>query len=227
MAEFYSVSLEEMDALLRPMRFQPVDLTYRRRPVKEWVYQRPLPNRDNHFVRVYTGINRYGQQQNQSRGVGKDAIRVQVVYRDPAGFETLVTQPKRVHRVRGWADNLANRLVEINQTRPQVAFDSRGKPMTLRKGKTGWFWGSSDYPRYKETRPFQAESEQSAPLAGQTTEALYEAPYQPDQTMQDYSVSELTTSSAISGYQPYKYSASHGAESEEFAAEDNYEATYG
>jgi len=58
-------------------------------------------------------------------------------------------------------------------------------------------------------------------------EAEFEAPYQPDQTMQDYSVSELTTSSAISGYQPYKYSASHGAESEEFEAEDNYEATYG
>jgi len=159
MAEFYSVSLEEMDAFLRPMRFQPVDLTYRRSPVKEWVYQRPVPSRANHFVRVYTGINRYGQQQNQSRGVGKDAIRVQVIYRDEAGFETLVTQPKRVHRVQGWADNLANRLEEINRTRPQVAFDSRGKPMTLRKGKTGWFWGSSDYPRYKETRPFASESD--------------------------------------------------------------------
>ena len=46
-------------------------------------------------------------------------------------------------------------------------------------------------------------------------EAEFEAPYQPDQTMQDYTLSELTTSSAISGYQPYKYSASHGAESEE------------
>ncbi len=204
MAEFYSVSLEEMDAFLRPMRFQPVDLTYRRRPVKEWVYQRPVPSRANHFVRVYTGINRYGQQQNQSRGVGKDAIRVQVIYRDEAGFETLVTQPKRVHRVQGWADNLANRLEEINRTRPQVAFDSRGKPMTLRKGRTGWFWGSSDYPRYKETRPYSAENRE-----------IYQAPYQPDQTLQDYSVSELTTSSAISGYQPYKYSASHRAESEE------------
>ena len=212
MAEFYSVSLEEMDAFLRPMRFQPVDLTYRRRPVKEWVYQRPVPSRANHFVRVYTGINRYGQQQNQSRGVGKDAIRVQVIYRDEAGFETLVTQPKRVHRVQGWADNLANRLEEINRTRPQVAFDSRGKPMTLRKGKTGWFWGSSDYPRYKETRPFVAET--------------YEAAYQPDQTLSDYSPEQLTESSAIEGYQPLKYSVV-GNRAETFEAEDNYEATYG
>jgi len=148
MADFYSVSLEEMDALLRPMRFRPVDLTYRNRPVKEWVYQRPLPSRDNHFVRVYTGINRYGQKQNQSRERGKDAM----------------TQPKRVHRVRGWADNLGARLEEINRNRPQVVFDSRGIPMTLRKGKTGWFWGSRDYPRYKETRPFQAESEESENL---------------------------------------------------------------
>ena len=30
-------------------------------PVKEWVYERKLPRSPNHFVRVYTGINRYGQ----------------------------------------------------------------------------------------------------------------------------------------------------------------------
>ena len=179
---------------MRPMRFRPVDLTYRNRPVKEWVYQRPLPSRNNHFVRVYTGINRYGQKQNQSRERGKDAIRVQVIYRDPNGTETLVTQPKRVHRVRGWADNLGARLEEINRNRPQVVFDSRGIPMTLRKGKTGWFWGSRDYPRYKETRPFQVES---APLAGQTTEALYEIKIYVPSTNLDQPVSETEFQSRI------------------------------
>ena len=156
MADFYSIPLEEMDAFLRSRRFQPVDLTYRNRPVMEWVYERPLPRQPNHFVRVYTGINRYGRSQNQSRGAGKDAIRVQVIYKS-GDVETLVTQPKRVHRVTGWADNLDNRLSEIAQSLPQVVFDRRGEPMTLRRKNGKYFWGSRDYPRYKETRPFQAE----------------------------------------------------------------------
>lgn len=156
MADFYSIPLEEMNAFLRSRRFQPVDLTYRNRPVMEWVYERPLPRQPNHVVRVYTGINRYGRSQNQSRGAGKDAIRVQVIYKN-GDVETLVTQPKRVHRVTGWADNLDNRLTEIAQSLPQVVFDRRGEPMTLRRKNGKYFWGSRDYPKYKETRPFQAE----------------------------------------------------------------------
>ena len=156
MADFYSIPLEEMNAFLRSRRFQPVDLTYRNRPVLEWVYERPLPRQPNHVVRVYTGINRYGRSQNQSRGAGKDAIRVQVIYKN-GDVETLVTQPKRVHRVTGWADNLDNRLTEIAQSLPQVVFDRRGEPMTLRRKNGKYFWGSRDYPKYKETKPFRAE----------------------------------------------------------------------
>ena len=156
MADFYSIPLEEMNAFLRSRRFQPVDLTYRNRPVMEWVYERPLPRQPNHVVRVYTGINRYGRSQNQSRGAGKDAIRVQVIYKN-GDVETLVTQPKRVHRVTGWADNLDNRLTEIAQSLPQVVFDRRGEPMTLRRKNGKYFWGSRDYPKYKETKPFRAE----------------------------------------------------------------------
>jgi pterin-4a-carbinolamine dehydratase/ribosomal protein S27E len=48
--------------------------------------------------------------------------------------------------------------------------------MTLRRKNGKYFWGSRDYPRYKETRPFQAEefNAEGAPLSGQTTEAPYE-----------------------------------------------------
>jgi hypothetical protein len=193
MANFYSIPLEEMDAFLRSRRFQPVDLTYRNRPVKEWVYERPLPRQPNHFVRVYTGINRYGRSQNQSRGAGKDAIRVQVIYK-VGDVETLVTQPKRVHRVTGWADNLDNRLSEIAQSLPQVVFDRRGEPMTLRRKNGKYFWGSRDYPRYKETRPFQAES---APLVGQTTEAPYEIKVYVPSTLLDQPISDSDFKSRI------------------------------
>ena len=158
MANYYPIPLEEMDEVLRGYRFAPVDLTYRNRPVKEWVYERRLPQSPNHFVRVYTGVQRYGRYAGRSRKVGKDAIRVQVVYRDEKG-ETLVSQPKRVHRVDGWRENLQKRMNEISSTLPQVEFDTRGEPMTLRKHKGNYFWGSRDYPKYKETQPFRAEGD--------------------------------------------------------------------
>lgn len=156
MAYYHSITIEEMDDELRAARFYPVSLLYRNKPVKEWVYERKLPRSPNHFVRVYTGINRYGRDAGNSRKVGKDAIRVQVIYRDIKG-ETLVSQPKRVHRVEGWRKNLRERFNELSKNLPQVEFDSRGEPMTLRKKNKSYFWGSRDYPKYKETKPFRAE----------------------------------------------------------------------
>jgi len=156
MAYYYSIPIEEMEEELESYRFYPVSLMYRNRPVKEWVYERKLPRSPNHFVRVYTGINRYGPSAGESRKSGKDAIRIQVIYRDTKG-ETLVSQPKRIHRVGGWRKNLKKRMDEVAKDLPQVQFDSRGEPMTLRKKGNSYFWGSRDYPKYKETKPFRAE----------------------------------------------------------------------
>ena len=153
---YIDIGLPEMDLFLRQRRFKPVDVYYRRKPVKEWVYERKLPRHDNHFVRVYTSIQRYGRNRDSARDVGKDAIRVQVVYRDDKG-ETLVSMPKRVNRIATWKDNLNDRFEEIAQTLPKVQFDRRGEPMTLRKKRGNLFWGSRDYPAYKETRSYGSE----------------------------------------------------------------------
>lgn len=153
---YETISLIEMDDFLRQRRFKPVDLYFRRRPVKEWVYERRLPQNANHFVRVYTTIQRYGGKADQSRDVGKDAIRVQVIYRDEKG-ETLVSMPKRVNRVSTWRDNLDDRLKEVAESLPKVKMDSRGEPMTLRKKRGNLFWGSRDYPAYQETRRYGSE----------------------------------------------------------------------
>ena len=155
---YESISLVEMDDFLRQRRFKPVDLYFRRRPVKEWVYERRLPQNANHFVRVYTTIQRYGGKTDQSRDVGKDAIRVQVIYRDEKG-ETLVSMPKRVNRISTWRDNLDDRLKEVAESLPKVKMDSRGEPMTLRKKRGNLFWGSRDYPAFKETRRYGSEQE--------------------------------------------------------------------
>ena len=156
MAYYYSIPIEEMEEELESLRFYPVNLVFRNKPVKEWVYERKLPRSKNHFVRIYTGIQRYGQSAGESRKAGKDAIRIQVIYRDAKG-ETLVSQTKRVHRVGGWRKNLHKRMDEVATELPQVEFDSRGEPMTLRKKGKNKFWGSRDYPKFNETKPFRAE----------------------------------------------------------------------
>ena len=157
-AEYEPIGIMEMDRYLRNRRFTTIDLVYRNRPVKEWVYERGLMGVPNHYVRVYTSINRYGRNQGQARDSGRDAIRVQVIYRDNKG-ETLVSAPKRVHRVGNWKNNLQKRLDVIAEELPKVMFDSRGEPMTLRKYKGNYFWGSRDYPAHKETRRYESESE--------------------------------------------------------------------
>ena len=165
-AEYYPVSLEELGGWLQFQMFHPVDLTFRNRPIKEWVFERPYLK--NHVIRVYTGIERYGLNKNQSRKVGKDAIRVQAVYRPPNGKDTLVNNQKRVHRVTGWKDNLKSRIVEILRKKPQVVLDSRGIPMVLRTNKYDGskFWGSRDYPRSRETKPFAADWSGMSVLGG-------------------------------------------------------------
>ena len=168
MAYYYSIPIEEMDEELESLRFYPVSLTFRNKPVKEWVYERKLPRSPNHFVRIYTGINRYGPSAGESRQAGKDAIRIQVIYRDTKG-ETLVSQTKRVHRVGGWRKNLHKRMNEVATELPQVQFDSRGEPMTLRKKGKDYFWGSRDYPKYKETKPFRAEEIRCCKECNKTT----------------------------------------------------------
>jgi hypothetical protein len=67
--------------------------------------------------------------------------------------------PKRVNRVSTWRDNLDDRLKEIAESLPTVKMDRRGEPMTLRKKRGNLFWGSRDYPNYKETRRYGAEQE--------------------------------------------------------------------
>ena len=157
MATYLDISLPDIDAFLSPRRFRRNnDLTYRGRPIKEIVYERTLPGKPNHIVRVYSTINRFGQERGRGRKVGKDAIRVQVLYRDDQG-EVLLYQTKRVHRVANWKENLQKRFEEILAADIKVVLDKRGQPMTLRTKGAKKFWGSRDYPNYQETRRYESE----------------------------------------------------------------------
>lgn len=104
-ATFYSISQDEMETFLGERgKFQPLSLS----GCNELVYGFGYKLGENRYsIRVYTGINPDGH----SRGVGKDAIRVEVYYWDKSNLcPVRVGGSKRVHRVENWRANLTKRL---------------------------------------------------------------------------------------------------------------------
>jgi len=98
-AKFYPVKKEEMAALLEPWGFDLIALA----GVVELVWQKIRPS--GVAVRVFSGINPSGV----SRGVGEDAIRVELYY-IREGVTYRIGGTKRVHRVENWRENLKGRI---------------------------------------------------------------------------------------------------------------------
>lgn len=153
MAEYYNISVYEIDNFLLPQGFVRVSLP----ETKELVYGKRVDNNNMKItMRVYTGIDPSGQ----SRNVGEDAIRVYLFSKMPDGKIAKLFGSKRVHRVKGWAKNLQTRINEtLEQVRQLKMCDRCGSPMKLLEGKsksTGKpykFYGCSGYPTCSNTRP--------------------------------------------------------------------------
>jgi hypothetical protein len=110
------------------------------------------------FIRVYSSI--VGQQ---SREVGKDAIRVCIIaevptkeYKRVVGIQSFT----RVHRTANWRDNLRKRVQEafdwaVNNVR---SCKLCGQLLVVRCNKRGiQFFGCSGYPTCKHTEPYRAK----------------------------------------------------------------------
>lgn len=149
MANFVNVTKEEMQSFLEPQGFKEIKIP----GTVEMVFAKRV-DRDGMSLslRVYTGINPNGQ----SREVGKDAIRVELFYRDDKGQITRAGHGcKRVHRVVNWRKNLQTRLNDW-QSLLGPACGCCNRPMVERKGKNGLFWGCSGYPACRVTQNIAA-----------------------------------------------------------------------
>jgi len=152
MAEYYNISVEEMNNFLVPQGFSQVVLP----GTRELVYgKRVDANNMKMTLRVYTGIDPSGQ----SRDVGEDAMRVNLFVKLPSGEIKKLFGSKRVHRVKGWMKNLQSRINDALQQMPQRMCEKCGLPMILREGKsktTGKpysFYGCVGYPSCTNTKP--------------------------------------------------------------------------
>lgn len=140
-----------MTAFLTPKGFQIITVP----GTKEIVFGKRVPHNLPLTLRVYTGIEPTGV----SRGVGEDAIRVSLFWRNANGEIKKAGGSKRVHRVINWKANLQNRLDNWNQ---DFILCACGAPMVERKGSKGSFLGCCNYPICKNTRQIaKAVSEQT------------------------------------------------------------------
>ena len=158
MAAYVQITSGEMAEFMSALGFQELSVRERTpermlkqsRAVKESVFEKPMGAGK---IRIYSTV-----QGGQGRKVGRDAIRVQYWV---DGVK--VYGATRVHRVTNWRKNLLNRIYEIEDmvstgALRQVPKDSSGRPMVVRSARRdkSKFWGSSDYPRNRETRRFES-----------------------------------------------------------------------
>lgn len=146
-SRYYNITAEEMAQFLEPQGFIRMTLD----GVVELMWGRVIQHEGRKFcIRVYSGINPSGE----SRDVGKDAIRVEVYYRDRDGEIVRVGGSKRVHRVKTWQKNLQDRIVHwVEALGPNCP--KCQSPMVLRKAKKGAnagreFYSCSSYRHYRE-----------------------------------------------------------------------------
>ena len=166
--EFYAVSLKEMDLFLRSLGFTPLTLPN----TIELVYGKIIKH-NGHVLsqRVFTAINPNGN----SRELGEDAIRVQLVVRHERDA-LLIGKTQKVLRLKTWAVNL-RKVINAWEEQYKVC-PGCGMPMTIRNGRDGKpFWGCSTYFKTKcDGKP----KEQIVPVvAPKPTTKLVPAPAKP------------------------------------------------
>jgi hypothetical protein len=98
---FYNVSLEEMKSVLQAEKGWQLQNEPRSR---EYFFAFPMSNSPHIQIRVASGITANGQ----SRGCGKDAIRVFAV--DTKANKGYIST-KRIYRLPTWSTNLRNAIM--------------------------------------------------------------------------------------------------------------------
>lgn len=150
-ARYVNVTIDEMREFLELDSDVAgwVEITNKLAGTKETVFAKRVDKDGMQLsLRIYTGINPNGK----SRDVGKDAIRVELFFRDDEGNVSRAGHGcKRVHRVVNWRKNLQSRL-DAWQNMLGPCCDDCKRPMVQRKGSQGKFWGCTAYPRCKGTK---------------------------------------------------------------------------
>ena len=148
MSQYCEIPKDDMESFMTVSRFVPVVVP----GSIELVYERPVLG--GLSVRVFSSVT---ERLGAARSVGADAIRVVVWAKDK---RIVVASEKRVHRVTGWRENLADRIAKALSRieRGQIPTCGCGGYWVKRSGKYGEFFGCSSYPTCRNTRKTEVEA---------------------------------------------------------------------
>ena len=101
----------------------------------------------------------------QARGCGEDAIRCFLIWKDNNGWESVISKTNRTYRSGGASSTPDDVVVRaMNKAREMAkerhpACPKCGRPMVLRNGKNGDFWGCCGFKeeQCRGYRPVQGE----------------------------------------------------------------------
>lgn len=146
---FVFIHIDEMDDFLRGLspRFQEMQMKGGALATQERLFGLPLRHHPDVYLLVYTSI--VGEW---SRELGRDALRVTLFDQRTGCFLGHKTHTKRLA---GWQDRLANKIRELGGKISQYTCPlGCGGYLTQRKGPSGKFFGCTNYPTCRCSRPF-------------------------------------------------------------------------
>jgi len=143
--KFVFITLDEMVAFLEGLSPRFVEVKWLG---KERVFALPLRQHPDVFLLVFTSI-----VGDWSRNSGKDALRVTLFDRRTKRFLGHKTHTKRLV---GWEDRLTTKIKELGGKISQYVCPLNcGGYLTQRKGPTAPFFGCTNYPACRCTRPIR------------------------------------------------------------------------
>lgn len=146
---FVFIHINEMRDFLRGLspRFQEMQLKGGNLATRERLFGLPLRHHPDVYLLVFTSI--VGEW---SRELGKDALRVILFDQRTGCFLGHKTHTKRLA---GWQDRLATKIKELGGKISQYSCPlACGGYLTQRKGPTSKFFGCTNYPTCRYSRPF-------------------------------------------------------------------------
>ena len=148
MAQYVMIQRKEMVDFLEGRGFKLLSFD----DIQELIYGKRV--RHDLSLRIYTSIVEEG-----ARGVGSDAIRCTLMYRDPTTKQIYpVGKNRHVHRVKGWKKNLDNRINNWEQALGPVCTQCKSLMVKRHSSKTSnGFWGCITYPNCKGTKSLDNE----------------------------------------------------------------------
>lgn len=142
MSRYVDIKIEEFEELMNEFRLGLVPS----KNSQEYVYGGTIFDDDRFAIKIFSSIHK---NNNVSRNVGKDAIKIVAIYYDDNNRAWVVSKFKKIYRTKNWAFNLRTRIINIKYSFVGNPCNKCGAGMIIRGGRNGYFYGCVKFSKGK------------------------------------------------------------------------------